>query len=183
MVKVSCRKCGNIIQGDKKKCSMCKQSYYCSKACQIEDWPEHKKRCTKPDEKTITNKIAHRIMDQVFGGEKAESIIEYIKSGAANPILGNYESRGGYTVISICKLDETHNVEKKRRTIRFWDDFLKDCEVGKISIGNDWPSVPIPADTREHMEKDKSKDRIPALIICILHSGKLYPIVCALEIT
>ena len=30
------------------KCGVCKKTYYCSGPCQREDWPFHKRNCTKP---------------------------------------------------------------------------------------------------------------------------------------
>lgn len=30
------------------KCSRCQKKYYCSKSCQVKDWPVHKKACVKP---------------------------------------------------------------------------------------------------------------------------------------
>ena len=44
----SWRQCANCgIKWEKmKKCGRCKQKHYCSKECQLEAWPEHKKVCT-----------------------------------------------------------------------------------------------------------------------------------------
>ena len=33
------------------KCGVCKKTFYCSGPCQREDWPFHKRTCTKPSEK------------------------------------------------------------------------------------------------------------------------------------
>lgn len=35
-------------KGPLMKCSSCRKAYYCSRACQVEDWPTHKKTCNKP---------------------------------------------------------------------------------------------------------------------------------------
>ncbi|XP_019768921.2 zinc finger MYND domain-containing protein 10 isoform X1 [Dendroctonus ponderosae] len=38
----SCKQCGNsAIQ----RCSRCKTAWYCSRACQVADWPKHKENC------------------------------------------------------------------------------------------------------------------------------------------
>jgi len=37
-----CRRCRNLTY---LKCSVCKNSHYCSRQCQIEDWPTHKLYC------------------------------------------------------------------------------------------------------------------------------------------
>jgi hypothetical protein len=41
-----CKVCGNCCE-NMKKCSKCKKTYYCSRECQINDWPEHKKICNE----------------------------------------------------------------------------------------------------------------------------------------
>ncbi|XP_013113063.2 zinc finger MYND domain-containing protein 10 homolog [Stomoxys calcitrans] len=38
-----CENCSNIAE---KKCSKCKTIYYCSRECQLDDWPNHKSACT-----------------------------------------------------------------------------------------------------------------------------------------
>jgi len=38
-----------IIQKNMKKCSRCRNTYYCSRECQTKDWKEHKKVCKKKD--------------------------------------------------------------------------------------------------------------------------------------
>ncbi|XP_073837310.1 zinc finger MYND-type containing 10 [Musca autumnalis] len=40
-------KCGNCYGSAEKKCSQCKTVYYCSRKCQLEDWPKHKINCIK----------------------------------------------------------------------------------------------------------------------------------------
>lgn len=44
---VNARKCGKCASNAVKKCANCKDIYYCSKKCQQEDWPQHKKNCIK----------------------------------------------------------------------------------------------------------------------------------------
>jgi hypothetical protein len=41
----SCMKSGKDLDGKLLKCSGCEASYYCSKECQIADWPRHKVHC------------------------------------------------------------------------------------------------------------------------------------------
>ncbi|XP_037881633.1 zinc finger MYND domain-containing protein 10 homolog [Glossina fuscipes] len=40
-------KCGNCLADAEKKCSQCKSIYYCSRKCQLDDWPNHKRNCVK----------------------------------------------------------------------------------------------------------------------------------------
>ncbi|XP_061393593.1 zinc finger MYND domain-containing protein 10 homolog [Musca vetustissima] len=39
--------CGNCHGNAEKKCSQCKSVYYCSRKCQLDDWPKHKTKCIK----------------------------------------------------------------------------------------------------------------------------------------
>ncbi|XP_011200592.2 zinc finger MYND domain-containing protein 10 homolog [Bactrocera dorsalis] len=41
------RKCKMCATNAVKKCANCKNIYYCSKKCQQEDWPQHKRNCIK----------------------------------------------------------------------------------------------------------------------------------------
>lgn len=47
--------CNNCHQNATKRCSKCKQVWYCSRDCQLSDWKVHKPTCqnlgTKVDEK------------------------------------------------------------------------------------------------------------------------------------
>lgn len=44
---VACVKCSSLASSEHnyKKCSACRSSAYCSKECQLQDWPRHKKCC------------------------------------------------------------------------------------------------------------------------------------------
>jgi hypothetical protein len=45
------RFCGNhsclSVPISRSRCSGCRKVYYCSRECQVKDWPEHKKVCKK----------------------------------------------------------------------------------------------------------------------------------------
>jgi len=38
-------KCGNCQKEASKRCSKCKQEFYCTRECQVQHWKEHKKVC------------------------------------------------------------------------------------------------------------------------------------------
>ncbi|KAI8116489.1 Zinc finger MYND domain-containing protein 10 like protein [Lucilia cuprina] len=40
-------KCANCLGEAEKKCSNCKNIYYCSRKCQLDDWTQHKHNCIK----------------------------------------------------------------------------------------------------------------------------------------
>eukprot|EP01088_Endostelium_zonatum_P019853 TRINITY_DN7066_c0_g1_i1.p1 TRINITY_DN7066_c0_g1~~TRINITY_DN7066_c0_g1_i1.p1 ORF type:complete len:130 (-),score=25.62 TRINITY_DN7066_c0_g1_i1:23-412(-) len=42
MVCTNCTK-----KGDLKMCAKCQNAYYCCRDCQVQDWPQHKRRCVK----------------------------------------------------------------------------------------------------------------------------------------
>lgn len=44
----SCNQCGESEA--KKRCTRCKNAWYCSKECQAKDWPAHKHNCQAPVE-------------------------------------------------------------------------------------------------------------------------------------
>jgi len=45
----TCQCCGKAEKrvGKLKSCTRCKAAFYCSKECQVKDWPSHKKICKK----------------------------------------------------------------------------------------------------------------------------------------
>lgn len=49
---LSCKACGKVQPDDKPlaRCVRCKLVAYCSKACQTQDWPQHKSNCGPPPE-------------------------------------------------------------------------------------------------------------------------------------
>jgi len=58
-----CSACGENPQTSGKilkKCASCKTSMYCSRECQVADWPTHKKSCVQ--ERDITLKLAKKLM-------------------------------------------------------------------------------------------------------------------------
>ena len=40
-------KCGKCGKEAFKRCSKCKSVWYCSRDCQVGDWPEHKAKCNQ----------------------------------------------------------------------------------------------------------------------------------------
>jgi len=42
-IEYPCANCGVYMVG-MRRCSKCKEDYYCSRKCQLQDWAEHKKR-------------------------------------------------------------------------------------------------------------------------------------------
>src|SRR4030042_3412346 len=59
-----CRNC-KLMSNNMKCCSRCRFPYYCSRECQVEDWPRHKEDCKIDgnNEKQIFKKI---ISDERF---------------------------------------------------------------------------------------------------------------------
>ena len=43
----TCKVCGKG-EGDLKRCAKCKRIFYCSRKCQVDDWPTHKSVCALP---------------------------------------------------------------------------------------------------------------------------------------
>ena len=62
-------KCANCAEeSDKmKQCSVCKVSKYCSKECQSQAWPEHKKTCSPPKPKPEPAKIDSYTLFDIIG--------------------------------------------------------------------------------------------------------------------
>jgi hypothetical protein len=43
----ACAVCGKSKRGGNNSCSKCTAVYYCGRACQLVDWPKHKRVCKK----------------------------------------------------------------------------------------------------------------------------------------
>lgn len=45
--KMTCKKCRTTFEQKLSRCSRCKQAIYCNKACQVNDWPNHRYLCDR----------------------------------------------------------------------------------------------------------------------------------------
>ena len=90
-----CKVCGKCaIGGPLKRCSRCKQAFYCSKDCQKSDWPQHKRSCQPPNPKEQNRLVAKRYkvlrrqgMDAKYAMQKARA--EYgLKDDQQQPNAG-----------------------------------------------------------------------------------------------
>lgn len=59
----ACTKCGKEepFDVDFSECGRCRTAQYCSKACQVDHWPKHKKRCPKLDDEDELKKDYHKM--------------------------------------------------------------------------------------------------------------------------
>lgn len=56
-----CQVCGKRAIGSPlKRCSRCKQAFYCGAACQRIDWPSHKRSCKAPNAKQLNKLVSKR---------------------------------------------------------------------------------------------------------------------------
>jgi hypothetical protein len=86
------------------KCQRCKQSYYCSKDCQVADWKNHKKMC-----KAMSN------------GKLARSALKTTRT----TILAFMESNNVDIEREVCKKARDYNVPKKELLVEI--DFFGDA--------------------------------------------------------
>src|ERR1044072_2022894 len=67
-------KCNVCQKPSSNKCSKCKQTYYCSKTCQKEDWKRHKKLCGNPPVVETNNRTEASMPNFPTGSSQAEAL-------------------------------------------------------------------------------------------------------------
>ena len=58
----SCNNCGKSWEKEFKRCGGCKNTYYCNKTCQIEDWKTHKHFCCHKKDKVDKKNSASQFL-------------------------------------------------------------------------------------------------------------------------
>ncbi len=76
------------------KCSKCKAVSYCSKKCQVADWPMHKKIC----------KIYQHVFDTLLCMEN-DSLMEFLASGSSECLAVILNMEGFQAEVILCALD------------------------------------------------------------------------------
>jgi hypothetical protein len=139
-----CRHCNKIeAPGGAKlmKCQRCKQSYYCSKDCQVADWKIHKKTC-----KEQSSKIESRSASKT----SSSTMIAFVKS--------NYFD----IVKEVYKKTQEYNVPKKELFLDV--DFFKDAPAlrneFKVRLTSDFLEGSSVADAPEWFRIDVDKKAI-----------------------
>ena len=89
-----CKVCGKCARGfPLKRCSRCKQAYYCSQDCQKVNWPSHKRACKAPNLKELNQLVSKRYMELRRQGKEtkeamAKARAEYGLTDAKIPNAG-----------------------------------------------------------------------------------------------
>ncbi|KAK4960900.1 hypothetical protein LTR10_001389 [Elasticomyces elasticus] len=92
-VRQVCGICGNT--GVLFKCGRCKSLYYCSKSCQAQDWPVHKRLCFRPGSKLRDDGLVHLPQSFHTFDHKFPAIFIYIKQQNPQPIDNTFCYEGG----------------------------------------------------------------------------------------
>lgn len=78
---MACQVCRKNATGSAlKRCSRCKQSYYCSQACQKADWPTHKRSCQAPNLKILNKLVSARYTELRRQGKQAKQAMSKARS-------------------------------------------------------------------------------------------------------
>ena len=129
-----CSNCGKYWDKEFKKCGGCRNTYYCSKTCQAEDWKNHKHMCShkknKIDKKNETSQFVfalnfHRLL---YKENDDESIID--EKGNIWITVKEDKEKDYYLIKTISLLHFKKILEKLNMdNIRAYVDILKSRSI------------------------------------------------------
>jgi hypothetical protein len=130
----ACSNCGKYWEKEFKKCSGCRNTYYCNKTCQVEDWKNHKHMCSykknKIDKKNEVSQFIFALnFDRLLYKENDdESIIE--EKGNIWVMAEQVKEKDYYLIKTISllkfkKMLETLNMDN----VRAYVDMLKSRSI------------------------------------------------------
>ena len=72
---------------NRSKCAQCKTVWYCSRSCQVKDWPEHKKVCKKIVKTTVSQSQVDPAMPKKDTLQVTEEDIVEKKVESVKPVV------------------------------------------------------------------------------------------------
>lgn len=93
---VKCAKCCSVIKPlDIKRCSMCRSTTYCSRACQVAHWPKHKHCCFNAELTDVLRKTGH----YSFGDAALKGDTAAVRTMVESGFSVEYTDREGCTAV------------------------------------------------------------------------------------
>ena len=115
-------------------CNLCKNHWYCSTSCQIKDWPEHQKKCTKESNRKRTtpviksNLIKFPIPSDLFLSLEQKSKSQSLKQTGKSTNCIKCRQNLPYFLCAECKNFWycSHKCHSDH-----WEEHKKFCSIGK----------------------------------------------------
>ena len=106
------------------KCSRCKMVWYCSRACQVKDWPKHKAVCAKAVQTTVSRGVEEEKMPKKEGLKVVEDAIVEKNVESVKPVVVEREYAKNVEPEAVAEPEK----KKKKRKSLFRQNMEKEKE-------------------------------------------------------
>lgn len=105
------------------KCSRCKLAWYCSRDCQVKDWPKHKQVCAKLVQTTVSKGVVEEKMPERNRLKVVEDTIVEKNVKSIKPVVVEREYAKGVQPEAVAEPEK-----KKKRKSLFRQNMEKERE-------------------------------------------------------